>query len=189
MEASSSLYNHFLTLNNKLNEQYTSTTGYAYRYEITYPNLRAKHKGKDATVSIDEHAHIQINDSNHLLLTSSSEGTTNISYFPNTVYSTDKNRLIVQPVTDVTLYPGDFIEFYPITKSPCFLYSSTLMGGPSSAVSSNRKPRYIYFNENGNVFIQDNDKGYSTTTSSSSIQITFLVSNGLGAYSPVIIKK
>lgn len=144
--------------------------------------------GRDSIMAIDKCSEVKINNNNHLLLTcSSSTATTNISYFPNAVYNGTNNRLVIEATSNVTLYPGDFIEYYPVGGYPCYIWNTEFFG--NSAETTSKKPGYIYFDPNGDVYIRYDQNYLNQKTSSQSIDFTFLVSAGQGASSFVVIKK
>lgn len=148
-KSDSTAYNKLADIESKLKSGVYNNIEYVSFRSITL-------MGNDANIEVDQCSKLQINDNKHLLLTTISTGTTNISYFPNAVYNPDKNRLMVTAVDQVILYPGDFIEYYPIGDENsykwCFIHSNGEYGiniDETNGLPTNGLPGYIFYSATG----------------------------------------
>lgn len=163
-------------------------------YSIQSVTFTASFVGENATVSIDECSTVQINENKHLLLNCASTGTTNISHFQNTVYSSAYKKLVILSTDRVTLNPGDFVEFYPAYAAPCYMACDDLGISDSSArpiggcgfgfIYYEPIGKQAYINDGKGLFIRD------TVSPGSPLLIKFGGSSNISdKTSEVIIKR
>ena len=105
--------------------------------------------GENAIIAIDKSSTMQINENQHVLLNCASTATTNISYFPNTAYSEDYQKLVVVTANSVSLRPGDFIEFYPTFTGSCYLFCDALGYNTNNIFELNTTAGCIYYEPAG----------------------------------------
>ena len=113
---------------------------------------------KDIALSINQETSVNINKHKHILLNCAPTGTTNISHFPNTTYSTKYQKLVIATTSNVSLYPGDFIEYYPTVDERCLIVCDELGWSTGNGLDISNIPGYVYYASTGTkVYIYRKD--------------------------------
>lgn len=124
--------------------------------EVTGISLTFKAKSTGTTINIPQNLTITSGYEKTIYLEDSSTGTskTNIVHYPNMRFEKDLNMRIVDSCSEYTIYPGEFIEIFPLPVDSGSVYIQAYYNNnsSSSAYIFNNNTEYIRISKHGFIY-------------------------------------